>query len=257
MNTRTNHVATWGSGIIAPPFGAQDATTPAFRSRVGTQLGRSQTLVPERAGENHAGGTGAAGPGHVGGMADTTGKPEAPVRRQPPKPPQHGEIGTGGAANAIEGHDDNPLGPDLRCLQQRGRTKQPTAAKIQRQHRAPIPRQPLAQALHGYQRLAADYRAHARHLGAGACIQPQLAGPEVAQPRQDVGVVTGSFDGVQISDVEHLERVQALQGGEHRCRLCVAAEPTCQRTVAVAPAAHRTHHLARHEIHGRYQLEGV
>lgn len=257
MNTRTNHVATWGSAIIGSPFGAQDATTPAFRSRVGTQLGRSQALVPERAGENHAGGTGAPGPGHVGDVTDTAGKPEAAVGRQPPKPSQHGEIRTGGAADAIEGHDDNPLGPELRRLQQRVRTEQLITAKIQRQYRALMPRQPLAQALHGFQRLAADYRAHARHRWAGACVQPQLAGPEIAQPRQDVGMVTGSLDSVQISDVEHLERVQALQGGEHRCRLCIPAEPTCQRTVAVAPAARRTHYLARHEIHGRYQLEGV
>ncbi len=146
------------------------------------------------------------------------------------------------AADTAKGHHDDPLRPQIGGSVQSRRPDEPTLAKIEGQYgSAAMIAGDLPQQARIGERLASQYgRAEFLLLktpvvvpAADARVHPKLQGrvPSV-QASNDIQIVAGTCNGVQVGDIQRAKGVQSNKSIGHRERIAIGAQRSTQCTVA-------------------------
>ncbi len=175
------------------------------------------------------------------------------------------EIGSGIAADASQGHDDDAPGPESGVGLDLRRPDEPLAAIVEREDaacRSELP-QGGGELSCRRQGLAAQHRDGAglgqreRRIGGGdAAIDPEREVGMAAREVGDDGLVTAvSGDGVEIGNVEAAERRQRQQALEHGDRRGARRQWRRDRPILCPLAGAGMDHLAGFEIEHRNDRE--
>jgi len=164
------------------------------------------------------------------------------------------QIGAGIQANPRQGHDDHLGRPAFGMAQQGSRAKKRVSPEIQRQHAL---RRPCVAFRQNRQTLAAQHRpSPTRRLpGSGRrCIGKAAVHPEfeirirALQPLHYTSVIAPSQDGIQIGDINPLERIQRKQSRHHGLGTAGIAQGRFQWLICFASAAKSAHDLPVHQV---------
>jgi len=192
-------------------------------------------------------------------VAHTPGRVERGVSGARADFAQSGEVRAGAAPDAGERHDDDTGRPDIRLSEQGWRPDKGIAAKVKREDGARIMLQAGNQG-----RVALCFAAE--HEAAVGCIEETarclrvrnaVVDPEFEfgissfQPRQNRIAVAGSFDRIEIGDIEGPEWENRQQAAGHVERIACGCERRLDRTIKRALSQTRAHDLPSLQINDR------
>ena len=172
---------------------------------------------------------------------------------------QPADVGPRIRADAGQGHDDDPVGPERRIIMRISGSDRPVRIVIERQHASRSPAG-ASQRLRVLERLAADDAHAGAGLGAPAergwiglpAVDPDL---ELRMGVGDLGddrvVAAHSANCVEIRDVKPSERGEREQRLGDGLRPGALDERGMDRLVGAPLSAARMHHLAAHEVDDR------